>query len=120
MIEALWQEALAVLLAIVAAVALKAFGTWWASDPAKARAKRLDQTLHLSKLLNQPGVYVGVTRKQGAITEEYGPWPDRLRLRIQIWVWRARRNWLPAGRWEAKQSAESEAALRRERPELFE
>ena len=120
MIEALWLEALAVFLAIVAAVALKAFGKWWASDPAEARAKRRAQHLHLLKLLEQPGVYVGVTRKQGRITEEYGPWPDRLRLRMQIWVWRARCKWLPGGRWEAKQSAESEAALRRERPELFE
>ena len=127
MIEAFWLEVLAVFLAIVAALltiavgwALKAFATWWATDPAQAKAKRLDQHRQFRERMRQSGVCIGVKRKRWVITEEYGPWPDRLRLQMQIWVYVARCKWLPSDRWEAKRLAESEAEERREDPEWFE
>ena len=103
MIEALGLEALAVLLAIVAAVALKAFATWWASDPEQARTKRRERDQRMLELLKRPGAYAGDTRKRWATTEEYGAWPDRLRLQMQMWVWLAMRRWSP--RWQVGNEA---------------
>ena len=72
------------------------------------------------ELLARPGVCVGATPKQGAISREYGAWPDRLRLWIQATIWVKWRKCSPSYRREAKERAGSEAAMRRRHPEPFE
>ena len=111
--EAIWQETLAVFLAIAAAWVVKVFGTWWASDVEQARAKRSARNLRMLELLEQSGA-VGDTGK------EYGPWPDRLRLSMQLWAWRAWRRGTPGGRWETKRYVEGVARMRQRHPELLE
>ena len=113
MADAIWLEALGVFLAIAAAWIVKTFGTWWASDVEQARTKRSARNLRMLELLEQSGA-VGDTGK------EYGPWPDRLRLSMQFWVWRAWRRWTPGGRWETKQYVKGVARMRQRHPELFE
>ena len=46
--------------------------------------------------------------------------PGELRLRMQLWAWRAWCRGTPGGRWETKQYVEGFARMRQRHPEPFE
>ena len=119
MAEAFWGAALGAFFTITGGWILRTFAVWVASDPERGRANRRARDRRILDLLERPGVYVGASRKQGAITQEYGAWPDRLRLWIQVSMWVAWRKCSPSYRLEARRRAEDEAALRQRHPELF-
>lgn len=119
MAEAFWGAALGAFFTIAVGWTLKTFAVWVVGDPDRGRANRRDLDRRILELLERPGVYVGATRRQGAITQEYGAWPDRLRLWIQVLAWVALSKCSPSYRLEERRRAEDVAALRQRHPELF-
>ena len=120
MAEAFWGAALGAFFTITVGWTLKTFAAWLAGEPEQDRANRQARSQRRLDRLEQPGIDIDLARERAAITRKFGPWTDRLRLWTQVQVGNAWQKCSPSHRWEAKQSAERSAELRRQLPGLFE